>query len=147
MEAYFQYQRVRQAVRHSLSEQNGTLEKQPSAPENPSGSDNDIIVVGWDGPNDPLNPRNKSVLQKLCMTWFVSLIGVAVTAASAIDACGVQVYSDYFGVSEVVGALATGRMNYCNCKIDTDVDTNRTVFNRIRVRLSTIRPLLRDIWP
>lgn len=109
MEAYFQYQRVLQAVRHSLSErENGPLEKQ-SAPENPSSSDNDIILVGWDGPDDPLNPRNKSVLQKLCMTWFVSLIGVAVTAASAIDACGLTVYSDYFGVSEVVGSLATGR--------------------------------------
>ncbi|OJJ06353.1 hypothetical protein ASPVEDRAFT_154403 [Aspergillus versicolor CBS 583.65] len=106
MEAYFQYQRVRQAVRHSLSEgENGPLEKQ--SPENPSSS-NDVILVGWDGPDDPLNPRNKTVLQKLCMTWFVSLIGVAVTAASAIDACGVTVYSDYFGVSEVVGSLATG---------------------------------------
>lgn len=106
MEAYFQYQRVRQAVRHSLSEgENGPLEKQ--SPENLSSS-NDVILVGWDGPDDPLNPRNKTVLQKLCMTWFVSLIGVAVTAASAIDACGVTVYSDYFEVSEVVGSLATG---------------------------------------
>ncbi|KAJ5178730.1 major facilitator superfamily domain-containing protein [Penicillium capsulatum] len=31
-----------------------------------------------------------------------------VTAASAIDACGVKEYSEYFQVSEVVGSLATG---------------------------------------
>lgn len=42
------------------------------------------------------------------MTVLVSLIALAVTAASAIDACGVREYSEYFEVSEVVGSLATG---------------------------------------
>lgn len=42
------------------------------------------------------------------MTLLVSLIALAVTAASAIDACGVREYSEYFQVSEVVGSLATG---------------------------------------
>jgi hypothetical protein len=42
------------------------------------------------------------------MTVLVSLIALSVTAASAIDACGVREYSEYFNVSEVVGSLATG---------------------------------------
>ena len=46
------------------------------------------------------------------MTILVSLIAFAVTAASAIDACGVKEYSDYFGIAEVVGSLATGKMTF-----------------------------------
>jgi hypothetical protein len=42
------------------------------------------------------------------MTILVSLIAMTVTAASAIDACGVEQYSEYYHVSEVVGSLATG---------------------------------------
>lgn len=42
------------------------------------------------------------------MTMLVTLIAISVTAASAIDACGVKQYSAYFHVSEVVGSLATG---------------------------------------
>lgn len=71
-------------------------------------NDDDIILVDWDGKDDPLNPVNCSVSRKLFMTLLVSMIAFAVTAASAIDACGVKQYSEYFNVSEVVGSLATG---------------------------------------
>ncbi|KAH8424655.1 MFS transporter [Aspergillus melleus] len=129
METYFQYQRVRKAVQQYLAElrtdcncssytvgsshnadctlsiHHGTLEK-PRPTD--STSLNDPIFVGWEGPNDPLNPANQSIARKICMTLLVSLIAFAVTAASAIDACGVREYSEYFHVSEVVGSLATG---------------------------------------
>jgi hypothetical protein len=72
-------------------------------------TDDSIILVDWDGKDDPLNPANYSVSRKLLMTLLVSLIAFAVTAASAIDACGVKQYSEYFNVSEVVGSLATGK--------------------------------------
>ncbi|KAM3493433.1 hypothetical protein MY3957_003346, partial [Beauveria namnaoensis] len=68
---------------------------------------NDVIFVDWDGLDDPLNPMNESTAYKICITLLVSLIALSVTAASAIDACGVREYSDYFRVSEVVGSLAT----------------------------------------
>lgn len=68
------------------------------------------ILVGWEGENDPLNPANQNTSRKLFMTFLVSLIALAVSAASAIDACGVREYSAYFQVSEVVGSLATGMM-------------------------------------
>jgi len=70
----------------------------------------DLILVGWDGQHDPLNPTNQSVGRKLFMTVLVSLIALSVTAASAIDACGVREYSEHFQVSEVVGSLATGML-------------------------------------
>ena len=83
------------------------MEKQPPTP--PAVSDeNGVIVVGWDGQDDPLNPANQSTARKLFMTLLVSLIALSVTAASAIDACGVREYSEYFQISEVVGSLATG---------------------------------------
>ncbi|PYI11993.1 MFS general substrate transporter [Aspergillus sclerotiicarbonarius CBS 121057] len=128
MEAYFQYQRVRQAVYQHLAElenncncqgytvgsphdsdcglsHDGTLEKQP--PTRAPVPD-DLILVGWDGKHDPLKPSNQSTGRKLFMTFLVSLIALVVTAASAIDACGVRQYSEYFHISEVVGSLATG---------------------------------------
>lgn len=80
-----------------------------STPEGAGNAEDSIILVGWDGKNDPLNPANYSVGRKLFMTILVSLIALAVTAASAIDACGVQQYSQYYHVSEVVGSLATGK--------------------------------------
>lgn len=48
------------------------------------------------------------------MTLLVTLIAFSVTAASAIDACGIRQYSEYFNVSEVVGSLATGMHSLLN---------------------------------
>lgn len=81
----------------------------------------DLIVVGWDGQNDPLNPANQSVKKKIFMTFLVSLIALAVTAASAIDACGVREYSQYFQISEVVGSLATGESKNFNNTLNSDI--------------------------
>ena len=48
------------------------------------------------------------------MTILVALIGLACTAASAIDSAGVKEYSEYWGVSTVVGSLATGKFLRCD---------------------------------
>jgi MFS family permease len=74
-----------------------------------------LILVGWEGQNDPLNPVNQTTVRKLFMTVIVSLIALSVTAASAIDACGVREYSEYFRVSNVVGSLATGMLALFAC--------------------------------
>ena len=72
-------------------------------------------TYGWEGQDDPLNLANQSVKRKLFMTFLVSLIALSVSAASAIDACGVKEYSENFQVSEVVGSLATGMIkSLCN---------------------------------
>ncbi|TQV93257.1 MFS transporter [Cordyceps javanica] len=128
MEAYFQYQRVRRAVRQTLSgEKNGGSDSDTIVPPQEAScvleanhnclgeptlaesiAIDSVILVGWDGPDDPLNPMNQSTGSKIFMTLLVSLIALSVTAASAIDACGVREYSEHFHVSEVVGSLATG---------------------------------------
>ncbi|CAG7954193.1 unnamed protein product [Penicillium olsonii] len=127
MESYFQYKRIQRAVKEQLVNEKhsvgsagagdqgddsgnhlSSLEKESSVAQSKEVQNDDTILVDWDGKDDPLNPANCSVPRKLFMTLLVSLIAFAVTAASAIDACGVKQYSDYFNVSEVVGSLATG---------------------------------------
>ncbi|CAG7983034.1 unnamed protein product [Penicillium salamii] len=127
MESYFQYKRIQRAVKVQIanekrsvsSAEDGSdhndsrghlppLGKESSMTQTKELQNDDIILVDWDGKDDPLNPANCSVSHKLFMTLLVSMIAFAVTAASAIDACGVKQYSDYFNVSEVVGSLATG---------------------------------------
>ncbi|CAI7656756.1 unnamed protein product [Penicillium viridicatum] len=131
MESLFQYQRIRQSVRDQLAEnkekcscenytlgsphssscdlRNVSLSVPPSKSSLQENSPTDaLIIVDWDSDNDPLNPANQTVSRKMFMTLLVTLIAFSVTAASAIDACGVRQYSEYFNVSEVVGSLATG---------------------------------------
>jgi hypothetical protein len=96
---------------HFSSRYNASQHNEKELSPTPKGTDqleDPIILVGWDGKDDPLNPANCSVARKLFMTILVSLIAMTVTAASAIDACGVEQYSEYYHVSEVVGSLATG---------------------------------------
>ena len=73
-------------------------------------SPDSLIVVGWRNKHDSLNPANYSVPRKLGMTFLVSLLALAVSAASAIDAVGAAQYRQEFGVSTVVGSLATGKI-------------------------------------
>ncbi|GAT28127.1 major facilitator superfamily transporter [Aspergillus luchuensis] len=78
-------------------------------PENPTGvPSEEIRVAQWEDYDSHLNPRNYSPWRKSAMTALVSLIGLSCTAASAIDSADVSQYSEYFGVSTVVGSLTTG---------------------------------------
>jgi hypothetical protein len=49
------------------------------------------------------------VARKVFITSLVSLIGMSVVAAAGIVAVGTPQYSDEFGVSTVVGSLASGK--------------------------------------
>ncbi|BCS05482.1 uncharacterized protein AKAW2_81283S [Aspergillus luchuensis] len=121
MEAYFQYRRIQRAVSQELtnlekapscngdhSQRSHSISAQPSgaSDENPSGES--IIYVHWSSADDKLNPANFSIVRKAVLTAFVSLIGVSVTAASAIDAVGLPQYAAEFRTTEVVGGLTTG---------------------------------------
>ncbi|KAH0396789.1 synaptic vesicle transporter, partial [Aureobasidium melanogenum] len=66
-----------------------------------------VFVVEWEGPHDPLKPHNWSTGKRMWATIVVSLVAVAGTAASSIDAAVLPQYSEYFHVSEVAGSLAT----------------------------------------
>lgn len=66
-----------------------------------------VFVVGWEGEEDPLSPKNWPWGRRIMATVVVSFIAVAGTAASSIDAAVLPQYSAYWGVSEVAGTLAT----------------------------------------
>ncbi|KAL2670526.1 hypothetical protein Neosp_014314 [[Neocosmospora] mangrovei] len=67
-----------------------------------------IFIVSWEGPDDPLNPRNWSVTKRVMVTLQVGLISTAVGAASGIDATALPQAAKEFDVSDVVESLATG---------------------------------------
>lgn len=83
----------------------GVLARHRTVPE---GSDPRVFVVGWEGKNDPMNPKNSSTALKVVATVIVSAIAFVVTAASAIDTAILPQASAEFGVSGVVESIATG---------------------------------------
>lgn len=67
------------------------------------------FVVGWDGENDPLCPRNLSFSSRLVATLLVSALGWVVGAASSINSGVLPQNTEAFHVSDVVGSLVTGK--------------------------------------
>lgn len=72
------------------------------------GKGSQVFVVGWEGPNDPFNPRNWPIARRVSCTLQISLIAAAVGAASGIDATVLPQAAHSLGVSEVSESLATG---------------------------------------
>ncbi|KKY33281.1 putative major facilitator superfamily transporter [Diaporthe ampelina] len=72
------------------------------------GKGDKVFVVGWEGPDDPLNPRNWTYARRVSCTLQISLIAAAVGAASGIDATVLPQAASSLGVSEVAESLATG---------------------------------------
>ncbi|KAL0941952.1 MFS transporter [Colletotrichum truncatum] len=67
-----------------------------------------VFVVGWAGPDDPLDPHNWPVIKRIGVTLQISVIALFVGAASGIDATVLPQAAVDFGVSEVAESLATG---------------------------------------
>jgi hypothetical protein len=67
-----------------------------------------VFIVGFEGPNDPLNPRNWSLTKRMLCTINVGIIALVVGMAASIDAAVMKRAAEDFGVSEVAEALATG---------------------------------------
>ncbi|KUI61449.1 hypothetical protein VP1G_08618 [Cytospora mali] len=72
------------------------------------GKGEKVFVVGWEGTDDPLNPRNWAVARRASCTLQISLIACAVGLASGIDATVLPQAAKDLGVSEVAESLATG---------------------------------------
>ncbi|KAJ5111332.1 hypothetical protein N7532_001867 [Penicillium argentinense] len=67
-----------------------------------------LLIVGWEGENDPQNPRNWSLSSRLTATLLVSALGWVVGAASSINSGVLPQTTAAFHVSDVVGSLVTG---------------------------------------
>jgi multidrug resistance protein len=72
------------------------------------GGEGNVFVVGYEGPNDPMNPKSWSRAKRFAITFSVASIGCVVGLASSIDSSAVREASAEFGVSEVVESMATG---------------------------------------
>ncbi|KAK2045660.1 major facilitator superfamily transporter [Colletotrichum somersetense] len=67
-----------------------------------------VFVVGWAGPDDPLDPHNWPTAKRIGVTLQISMIALFVGAASGVDATVVPQAARALGVSEVAESLATG---------------------------------------
>ncbi|KAL5589674.1 hypothetical protein FOVSG1_011541 [Fusarium oxysporum f. sp. vasinfectum] len=76
--------------------------------KNDKGHEGKVFVVGWEGPDDPLDPHNWSVGRRIGVTLQISIIALFVGAASGIDATVLPQAAESLGVSEVAESLATG---------------------------------------
>ncbi|KAK6218777.1 hypothetical protein LQW54_002702 [Pestalotiopsis sp. IQ-011] len=72
------------------------------------GKGSKVFVVNWEGPDDPANPRNWTVMKRVGCTLQISLIAGAVGCASGIDATMLPQAAADLGVSDVAESLATG---------------------------------------
>ncbi|KAG2137917.1 MFS polyamine transporter [Suillus clintonianus] len=73
-----------------------------------SSSRTDILVVDWDGPNDPLNPKNWSLRRKWTVTIIVSAFAFISPISSAMAAPATGQVAATFGINNnVILALTT----------------------------------------
>ncbi|KAH8650988.1 major facilitator superfamily transporter [Xylariales sp. PMI_506] len=72
------------------------------------GKGEQVFVVGWEGPDDPLNPRNWTTTKRVGCTLQIALIAAGVGVASGIDATVLPQAAADLGVSEVAESLCTG---------------------------------------
>ena len=72
------------------------------------GGDGNVFVVGYEGPDDPNDPHNWPLWQRIRCTMLVASIGCVVGIASAIDSSALKPAAEEFHVAEVVESMATG---------------------------------------
>jgi hypothetical protein len=73
------------------------------------GKGEQVFVVDWEGPDDPMNPRNWTIAKRIGCTMQISLIAATVGAASGIDATVLPQAAADLGVSDVAESLCTGK--------------------------------------
>ncbi|KAH8077751.1 major facilitator superfamily domain-containing protein [Cristinia sonorae] len=78
------------------------------SPSNGIKEEDDALVVDWDGPSDPLNPRNWSVRRKWAATLIVSSFTFVSPVSSAMMAPASEVIAREFHVtSSIITAMIT----------------------------------------
>lgn len=116
MGTYLQYRRLGKQIQKQLDSQGGedfdlasNIRHLPclSRQNTRVVGGREVLVVEWDGPDDPQNPRNWSFGKRLGATAIVSAIAFLVGAAAPIDAAVLPQAAADLGVSEVTETLAT----------------------------------------
>jgi len=70
--------------------------------------DDSSFVVGYEGPNDSMDPHNWSYARRIYCTMLVASIALIVSMASAVDSSVIKQAAQDFGVSKAVESMATG---------------------------------------
>lgn len=110
METYLQYRRIGRTLRKQLESDDEDARRLPclSRQETRVVGGRQVLVVDWDGPDDPLNPRNWSFIRRFSATLIISSIAFMVGAAAPIDSAVLPQAAADLGVSEIVETLAVG---------------------------------------
>lgn len=103
METYLQYRRIGRALRKQLDTDAEAVRYLPylARQETRHVEGRAVFVVDWDGPEDPLNPRNWPFAKRLGVMLVVCLIGGLISVASSLDGAVVPQAAKDLGVSEV----------------------------------------------
>ncbi|EXJ88590.1 hypothetical protein A1O1_05520 [Capronia coronata CBS 617.96] len=110
METYLQYRRIGQTVRKQLESDAADVRQLPclSRQETRVVGGRQVLVVDWDGPDDPHNPRNWPFMRRFNTTIIITGISFMVGLAAPIDSAVLPQAAADFGVSEVVETMAVG---------------------------------------
>lgn len=111
METYLQYRRIGRTIEKQLESSDvESARKLPCLSRQKTRIVNgrSVLIVEWDGPDDPLNPRNWSRFRRVYATLIISAISFMVGAAAPIDAAVLPQAARDLGVSEVTETLAVG---------------------------------------
>ena len=108
METYLQYRRIGNTIRKQLEHDVEDVRKLKcvSRQQTRVVGGHPVLIVEWDSPDDPTNPRNWTRGRKIRATLIVSLIAFLVGAIAPIDSSVLPQAAKDFGVSDVVESLA-----------------------------------------
>jgi len=109
MEAYLQYRRIGKQIQKQLEADPENARDLPCLSQQHTRvvHGRSVLVVEWDGPDDPQNPRNWSFSKRTGATLIISSMGFLVGAAAPIDSAVLPQAAQDLGVSEITETLAT----------------------------------------
>lgn len=94
---------------NSTSSQLDSIEKASPENANPTGTDDSSssgqIIVEWDGPDDPENPYNWPLYQKVFFMFEIAFLTLSVYMGSAIYTPGIEEIEAEWGIGRIRGTL------------------------------------------
>ncbi|KIX96904.1 uncharacterized protein Z520_07624 [Fonsecaea multimorphosa CBS 102226] len=111
METYLQYRRIGRTIQKQLESSDAESARElpcVSRQKTKIVNGRSILIVEWDGPDDPQNPRNWPLFRRVYATLIISAIAFMVGAAAPIDAAVLPQAAKDLGVSQVAETLAVG---------------------------------------
>lgn len=110
METYLQYRRIGHALQKQLERSDVEAARRLpclSRQNTRIVEGRPVLIVEWDGPDDPLNPRNWPFARRFTATLVITSIAFMVGAAASIDTAVLPQAADSLGVSHVVEILGS----------------------------------------